>query len=126
MHFIPFNRYESWARRVMVDNRALALVDDNGNKESSLQITYTPLDGRDGIKPNDNQRVHLIVVGMSRMGVAMGTQAVFQAHYPNYVRDNSLKSRITFIDANAEQEMARRADLECRAAAIRQKYGISL
>ena len=105
MHFIPFNRYESWARRVMVDNRALALVDDNGNKDSSYQITYTPLDGRDGIKPNDNQRVHLIVVGMSRMGVAMGTQAIFQAHYPNYVRDNSLKSRITFIDANAEQEM---------------------
>ncbi|MBQ5374144.1 MAG: GSCFA domain-containing protein, partial [Bacteroidaceae bacterium] len=30
------------------------------------------------------------------------------------------------LQANAEQEKARRADLECRAAAIRQKYGISL
>ena len=105
MHFIPFNRYESWARRVMVDNRALALVDENANSKCNQQITYTPLDGYEGIKPNDNQRVHFIVVGMSKMGVAMGTQALFQAHYPNYVGDNSLKSRITFIDANAEQEM---------------------
>ena len=105
MHFIPFNRYESWARRVMVDNKALALVDENANSKCNQQITYTPLDGYEGIKPNDNQRVHFIVVGMSKMGVAMGTQALFQAHYPNYVGDNSLKSRITFIDANAEQEM---------------------
>ncbi len=105
MHFIPFNRYESWARRVMVDNKALALVDENTNSKSNQQINYTPLDGFKGIKPKDTQRVHFIVVGMSKMGVAMGTQALYQAHYPNYVRDNSLKSRITFIDANAEQEM---------------------
>lgn len=107
MHFIPFNRYESWARRVMVDNKALALVDENvieSNKEDNT-ITYKPLDGYEGIKFKDEQRVHFIVVGMSKMGVAMGTQALFQAHYPNYVRDNTLKSRITFIDANAEQEM---------------------
>lgn len=30
------------------------------------------------------------------------------------------------LQANAEEEKARRADLECRAAALRQKYGISL
>ena len=107
MHFIPFNRYESWARRVMVDNKALALVDENTQqtKQEDNFITYTPLDGKNGIKPKDTQHVHFIVVGMSKMGVAMGTQALFQAHYPNYVIDNSLKSRITFIDANAEQEM---------------------
>lgn len=105
MHFIPFNRYESWARRVMVDNKALALVDENADSKCNQQIDYTPLDGFNGIKPKDTQRVHFIVVGMSKMGVAMGTQALFQAHYPNYVRANSLKSRITFIDANAKQEM---------------------
>lgn len=104
MHFIPFNRYDSWARRVMMDNKAIALVDEN-NTNNDQQINYTPLDGFEGIKPDDTQRVHFIVVGMSKMGVAMGTQALFQAHYPNYVRDNNLKSRITFIDANAEQEM---------------------
>lgn len=107
MHFIPFNRYESWARRVMVDNKALALIDENAKHSNydDSSITYTPLDGFEGIKYDDEQRVHFIVVGMSKMGVAMGTQALFQAHYPNYVKDNNLKSRITFIDANAEQEM---------------------
>lgn len=104
MVFIPFNRYESWARRVMMDNKAIALVDEN-NTKSNKQINYTPLDGFKGIKPENTQRVHFIVVGMSKMGVAMGIQALYQAHYPNYVRDNSLKSRITFIDANAKQEM---------------------
>lgn len=107
MHFIPFNRYESWARRVMVDNRALALVDENDNSKSNQQITYKPLDGYEGIKQNDTQRVHFIVVGMSKMGVAMGTQALFQAHYPNFENNEvgNPRSRITFIDANAEQEM---------------------
>ena len=107
MLFIPFNRYEAWARRVMVDNKALALIDENNKHipENINQVDYTPLDGHEGIKYNDEKRVHFIVVGMSKMGVAMGTQALFQAHYPNYVRDNSIKSRITFIDANAEQEM---------------------
>lgn len=104
MKFIPFNRYDSWARRVMMDNKAIALVDEN-NTKSNKQINYTPLDGFKGIKPENTQRVHFIVVGMSKMGVAMGIQALYQAHYPNYVRDNSLKSRITFVDANAEQEM---------------------
>lgn len=109
MHFVPFNRYDSWARRVMVDNKAKALIDENDttsdNATHAPLVEYTPLDGFEGIKYDDDKRVHFIVVGMSKMGVAMGTQALFQAHYPNYVRDNSLKSRITFIDANAEQEM---------------------
>ena len=110
MHFIPFNRYESWARRVIVDNHALALIDENDQQgkhtiKHENKVTYTPLDGFEGIRHDSPQRVHFIVVGMSKMGVAMGVQALFQAHYPNYVTDNRLKSRITFIDANAEQEM---------------------
>jgi hypothetical protein len=110
MHFIPFNRYESWARRVIVDNHALALIDENDKqcehaKEHENKVTYRPLDGYEGIRFDDEQRVHFIVIGMSKMGVAMGVQALFQAHYPNYVKNSSLRSRITFIDANAKQEM---------------------
>ena len=109
MHFIPFNRYESWARRVMVDNKALALVDENTkqSKQDDNIITYTPLDGYKGIKFDSPQHVHFIVIGMSKMGIAMGTQALFQAHYPNFanVQVGGPRSRITFIDANAEQEM---------------------
>lgn len=86
--FIPFNRYESWARKVLVDC-----------------IDYSPLDGCEGIKYDDDKRVHFVIVGMSKMGIAMGVQALLQLHFPNYVRDKSLKSRITFIDTNADKEM---------------------
>ena len=87
--FLPFNRYESWARKVLVDC-----------------IDYSPLDGCEGIKYDDDKRVHFVIVGMSKMGIAMGVQALLQLHFPNYVRDKSLKSRITFIDTNADKEMA--------------------
>ena len=36
----------------------------------------------------------------------MGVQALLQLHFPNYVRDKALKTRITFIDTNADKEMA--------------------
>lgn len=93
LDFEPFNRYESWARKVLVGNA----VDS---------IKYVPLESYEGIKYDNNKHVHLIVVGMSNMGTALGVQALFQAHYPNYVRDSQLKTRVTFIDTKADKEMA--------------------
>lgn len=93
LDFEPFNRYESWARKVLVDN----MVDT---------IKYVPLENYEGITYDSNKHVHLIVVGMSNMGTALGVQALFQAHYPNYVRDSQLKTRVTFIDTKADKEMA--------------------
>ena len=93
LDFEPFNRYESWARKVLVGNA----VDS---------IKYVPLESYEGIKYDNNKHVHLVVVGMSNMGTALGVQALFQAHYPNYVRDSQLKTRVTFIDTKADKEMA--------------------
>ena len=93
LDFEPFNRYESWARKVLVGNA----VDS---------IKYVPLESYEGIKYDNNKHVHLVVVGMSNMGTALGVQALFQAHYPNYVRDPQLKTRVTFIDTKADKEMA--------------------
>lgn len=93
LDFEPFNRYESWARKVLVGNA----VDT---------IKYVPLESYEGIKYDNNKHVHLVVVGMSNMGTALGVQALFQAHYPSYVRDSQLKTRVTFIDTKADKEMA--------------------
>ena len=93
LDFEPFNRYESWARKVLVGNA----VDS---------IKYVPLESYEGIKYDNNKHVHLVVVGMSNMGTALGVQALFQAHYPSYVRDSQLKTRVTFIDTKADKEMA--------------------
>lgn len=93
--FIPFNRYESWARKVIVDG---VYEFEDSRKES---ITYTPLDGT-GLDENTDEFVHFVIVGMSKMGIAMGVQCLLQAHYMNYQK---AKTRITFIDANADKEM---------------------
>lgn len=106
--FIPFNRYESWARKVMVESFS--------NYNDGSLITYTPLDGK-GIKADSDEHVHFVIVGMSKMGVAMGVQALLQCHYMNYsaaesvVNDkeredlkNKRRTRITFIDTNADKE----------------------
>lgn len=113
--FIPFNRYESWARAVIVDNSAV----EDCSSAITRRIPYIPLDGDNGISENDDNHVHLVIVGMSKMGVAMGLQTMLQAHYPNFAKaeteenadqrqklKNKLRTRITFIDTFADQEMA--------------------
>lgn len=97
LDFIPFNRYESWARKVLVNHCS----EDHGQT-----IHYTPLDGYEGIHADSDKHVHMVIVGMSRMGIAMGVQTLFQAHYPNFVKNPSLRTRVTFIDSNADKEMS--------------------
>ena len=47
--------------------------------------------------------MHFVVVGMSRMGLAMAIEAAHLAHYPNF-ETNKKRTRITFIDSAMEQE----------------------
>ena len=91
----PFNPYEMWAQRMLVGKEML--------REDYYR--YLPLEGSDGIKANDETRAHLIIIGMSRMGVALGIEAAHLSHFPNFAT-NGVRTRITFIDSNAEQEMA--------------------
>ena len=87
--FIPFNRYESWSRKVIVEG-------------FHNEIEYMPLDG-EGLCVDSKEFVHLVIVGMSKMGVAMGIETLLQAHYLN---SNRARTRVTFIDTNADKEMA--------------------
>lgn len=113
--FIPFNRYESWARAVIVDNKSK----EDCNDVNGGILNYTPLDGNCGISEDDDTHVHFVIVGMSKMGIAMGVQAMMQAHYLNFakaesetdvkkrdIQKNARRTRITFIDSNADKEMA--------------------
>lgn len=93
--FIPFNRYESWARKVIVEGFYQPEI-------GTSLIDYLPLDGK-GLKEDSEKYVHLVIVGMSKMGIAMGVQAMLQCHYLNYKK---ARTRITFIDTNADKELA--------------------
>lgn len=91
--FTPFNFYEIWARRVLVKCSA----------ESNGTIHYFPLD-RGGISENSENYVHLVIIGMTRMGIALAIEAAHIAHFPNF-KTHRKKTRITFIDREARREM---------------------
>lgn len=93
--FYPFNFYESWAKKVFVSH---CYTHNNAN------IEYPLLD-REPINYESEKTVHLIVLGMSRMGVAMGTFAAHLLHFPNFCRNHKKKTRITFIDTEADRKM---------------------
>lgn len=98
LYFLPFNFQELWAQKVFVDNK-YACVED-----CSEDIDYIPLD-REGISLDSDKTVHLVVLGMSKMGIALGVQATHLCHFPNFVNDPKRKTKITFIDEKADQEM---------------------
>lgn len=90
--FYPFNFDETWARRLFV------------NCESKINgINYPSLD-RDGIDKDSDKYVHLIIVGMTQMGVMLGMEAAHVCHFPNFGTKRR-KTKITFIDENADAEM---------------------
>lgn len=103
LDFIPFNCYENWAQTIFVDCE----YSEKGKVDSEDRvISYTPLDGT-GISADSDKNVHLIVVGMTKMGIAVATQAAQIAHFPNFkiYGDYHHRTKITFIDPDAENQM---------------------
>ena len=92
--FFPFNRHEMWAHKLFI-NRSLHPSEDG----------YLPLEGTTGIGPDSQDHVHLVVAGMTPMGVAVGLEAAMLGHYPNVRKHPGARTRITFIDSNVQEGM---------------------
>jgi hypothetical protein len=90
--FAPFSFCDNWAQKVFVD-----LQYANG------EIVYTPLD-HEPLTPGSDKKVHLVILGMSSMGVSLGIEAAQICHFPNFIT-KGIKTRVTFIDENADREM---------------------
>ena len=97
INLVPFNFHEIWAQKVFVDGKY-------ESPDNKANIKYSRLDG-DGISENSVKTVHLVIAGMSRMGIALGVQASHLCHFPNFIKDKTKKTRITFIDENADKEI---------------------
>ena len=92
--FHPFNLHENWAKKVLVVGAA------------DKQSAYKPLEGDEGFNENSKQHVHMIIIGMSRMGTALAVETAQTAHYPNFREDNdATRTHITFIDCDALEQM---------------------
>ena len=93
--FLPFNYYEKWAQNVLICQK----IDPMDVEKAP----YLPLEGPNGIKKDDTTFVHVIIVGMSRMGIALAIESAHLAHYPNY-ESKKKRTKITFVDINADVE----------------------
>lgn len=132
--FIPFNNYENWAQCVLVkgsyseditkvlpmqrrldfqntrlNNIFYSIINSLSGwmKKNNIEprtFDYSPLEGTRGFSVDTGKYVHFVVVGMSKMGVAMALQAAQIAHYPNFKPENGRRTRITFIDPYADAE----------------------
>ena len=95
--FKPFNYYDSWAQQVLI-----------GREPATAKSGYLPLEGTNGINAESDKHVHLIIVGMSRMGVSLAINAAHVAHYPNFHSKDGIRpqnrTKITFIDKAADEE----------------------
>lgn len=74
----PFTMDEIWSQSVMLDYEPITLQSE--------------------------KHAHLIIFGMGEIAKMVAIQAAHVAHYPNYVRNHSLRTRITMIDAQAKQK----------------------
>lgn len=97
--FTPFNYYELCAQNVFI-NKCIDKKEIINNFQNGK---YLPLEGLEGIKVNDEEYVHLFIVGMSRMGVAMAIETAHLCHYPNFEK-KGIRTKITLIDKNAREE----------------------
>ena len=99
IEFLPYNFYTGWARQVFITRSYCEKMN------AETRIPYPSVYG-DGITPVSDKYVHLVFVGTSNFSVAFAMEAAHLLHFPNFERDNSLKTRITFIDANADEELS--------------------
>lgn len=97
--FVPYNYYTGWAKQVFVKRYHRDLDDPNPD----ARIEYPAVFGK-GIALDDPRYVHLVFVGTTNFAVAFAMEAAHVLHFPNFNHNKDLKTRITFIDLNADKE----------------------
>ena len=100
IEFVPYNFYVGWAKQVFLTR---SYKEKNKPTEA---IPYPSIYG-DGIGPDDKKQAHLVFVGTTNFAVSFAMEAAHMLHFPNFdEKTKTPKTRITFIEQNAEQEMA--------------------
>ena len=97
MEFIPYNFYNGWTKQVFVTRK---YSEKNNKKPQPYPVIYG-----EGIKPNDKKHVHMVIVGSNNFASTIAIEAAHMHHFPNFDKDHSQKTRITFIDHKADLEM---------------------
>jgi hypothetical protein len=97
--FTPYNFYSGWAKQVFVKRE----YKDFDNPDTN-PYKYPAVYGK-GITPDNDKYVHLVFVGTTNFAVAFAMEAAHVLHFPNFDnKKQSVKTRITFIEKNADKE----------------------
>jgi hypothetical protein len=62
---------------------------------------FLPLEGTEGIGPDSPDHVHLVIEGITPMGIAIALEAAHLGHFPNFFSHRDCRTRITFVDPEA-------------------------
>lgn len=95
IEFVPYNFYTGWAKQVFI-KREYKDYDNPDVEPYKYPCVYG-----NGITPEDEKYVHLVFVGTTNFAVAFALEAAHVMHFPNA---DKVKTRITFIDKNADKE----------------------
>lgn len=95
IEFVPYNFYTGCAKQVFI-KRKYKDIDSSEIDSYNYPCVY----GK-GITPEDDKYVHLVFVGTTNFAVAFAMEAAHVLHFPNA---DKAKTRITFIDKNADIE----------------------
>lgn len=100
IEFFPYNFYTGWAQQVFLTRSY------REKSNPTAVIPYPTVYGK-GIAPSDPRYVHLVFVGTTNFAVSFAMEAAHSLHFPNFdIHSQQPKTRITFIERNAEEEMA--------------------
>lgn len=99
IEIIPYNFYAGWSRQIFV-RREYKEKGNNPNAKHDYPAIY-----KKGIGPDDKKHVHMVVVGSNNFASTVALEAAHLHHFPNFEHDKTQKTRITFIDHNADKEM---------------------
>lgn len=64
---------------------------------------YPPID-REPVTRDSDRTAHIVIFGMNPMSEAIAMHAALTCHYPNFIRNHSLKTRITIIDEGMDEK----------------------
>ena len=105
IEFIPYNFYTGWAKQVFVKRfyKDIDTPDKVYNYPAVFGKGYSKQTPK-ALTPDDSKFVHLVFVGTTNFAVAFAMEAANILHLPNFNKKNKIKTRITFIDLNADAE----------------------
>lgn len=117
LNFIPYNYYEQLATKILAYPESPIRAIDIHYDDQGTPLSYMDEDS--------DKRVHLVIFGMTDMGLAIAQEAALICHYPNYSKQEmmeeiqlsqhvkqlvssnkgSLRTKITLIDRDAYRLM---------------------